>query len=76
MLDDAKKRLEVTLMDIMYIPGLSRRFFSIVKFTRHGFHATIRKNAKPLHFTICGKEALVTLQNIGGGKAMATDLPI
>jgi translation initiation factor IF-1 len=42
MLDDNGDRLEVTLTDVMYVPGLSRRLFSVAKFARHGFHAMIK----------------------------------
>ncbi len=60
----------------MYVPGLSRRLFSVAKFARHGFHAMIRKNATTLYFRSNGKESPVTLQSVGGGKALAADLRI
>jgi hypothetical protein len=41
ILDDNRDQLEVTLTDVMYVPGLSRRLFSVSKFARHGFHAMI-----------------------------------
>jgi hypothetical protein len=31
MLDDNGARIEITLMDVMYVPGLSRRLFSVAK---------------------------------------------
>jgi len=74
MLDDNGDRLEVTLTDVMYVPGLSRRLFSVAKFARHGFHAMIKQNATTLYFNTNGKESPVTLQSIGAGKALAADL--
>jgi transposase InsO family protein len=76
MLDDNGEDLEVTLTDVMYVPGLSRRLFSVSKFARHGFHAMIKKNATTLFFTNNGIESPVTLQSIGGGKAPAADLRV
>jgi len=76
MLDDNGDRLEVTLTDIMYVPGLSRRLFSVAKFARHGFHAMIKRNATTLYFNANGKESPVTLQSIGAGKALAADLRV
>jgi len=76
MLDDNGERLEVMLTDVMYVPGLSRRLFSVAKFARHGFHAMIRRNATTLFFTANGRESPVTLQSVGGGKALAADLRV
>jgi hypothetical protein len=76
MLDDNGEDLEVTLTDVMYVPGLSRRLFSVSKFARHGFHAMIKKNATTLFFTNNGIESPVTLQSIGGEKALAADLRV
>jgi hypothetical protein len=45
MLDDNGEQLDVTLMDIMYVPGLSQWLFSIAKFAHHGFHTMIKKIA-------------------------------
>lgn len=76
MLDDNGIPLEATLTDVMYVPGLSRRLFSVSKFARHGFHAMIKKNATTLYFVSQGKECPVTLQSVGGGKALAADLRV
>jgi len=76
MLDDNGARIEITLMDIMYVPGLSRRLFSVAKFSRHGFHAMIKKNATTSFFQNNGKESPVTRQSVGGGKALAADLRV
>jgi hypothetical protein len=50
MLDDNGTNLEVTLTDVMYIPGLSRCLFSVSKFACHGFHTMIKKNVTTLYF--------------------------
>jgi len=76
MLDDNGDRLDATLTNVMYVPGLSRRLFSVSKFARHGFHAMIKRNATTLYFSINGKNSPVTLQSVGGGKALAADLRV
>jgi transposase InsO family protein len=76
MLDDNGERLDVTLTDVMYVPGLSRRLFSVAKFARHGFHAMIKRNATTLYFHSNGRESPITLASVGGGKALAADLRV
>jgi len=76
MLDDNGANLEVTLTEVMYVPGLSRRLFSVAKFARHGFHAMIRKNATTLFFRSNGIDSPATLQSAGGGKALTADLRV
>jgi len=48
MLDDDGNTLEVKLYDVMYVPGVSRRLFSITHFVHHGHHATFTKGTKVL----------------------------
>lgn len=74
MLDDTGKQFEVTLTNVMYVPGLSQRLFSVTKFARHGFHAMIKKNATILYFTNGGIISPVTLQSVGNNKALVADL--
>jgi transposase InsO family protein len=50
MLDDENNPLEVTFHDVMYVPGLSRRLFSITRFVRHGHNATFTKGTTTLQF--------------------------
>jgi len=50
MIDDDGNPIEVKLHDVMYIPGLNRRLFSITCFARHGHHAVFRNAATTLHF--------------------------
>jgi len=51
MLDDDGNTLEVKLHDVMYVPGVSRRLFSITRFIHHGHHATFTKGTTVLQFT-------------------------
>jgi hypothetical protein len=76
MLDDNGERLDFTLTDVTYVPGLSRRLFPVSKFARHGFHAMIKRNATTLYFHSNGRESPVTLASVGGGKALAADLRV
>jgi hypothetical protein len=55
MLDDNGARIEITLMDVMYVPGLSRRLFSVAKFAQHGFHAMIKRMQQRYFFKTMGK---------------------
>jgi hypothetical protein len=41
MTDNNGEPLNAVLHDVMYVPGLSRRLFSITRFARHGHYATI-----------------------------------
>ena len=50
MLDDDGTELEVTLYNVMYVPGLQRRLFSITTFADNGHYAVIRKHGESLHF--------------------------
>jgi transposase InsO family protein len=59
MLDDHGKCLDAVLHDVMYVPGLSRRLFSITRFAKHGHFATIKKDSTTLYFG--PKRAPVTL---------------
>jgi len=76
MLDDNGANLEVTLTDVMYVPGLSCRLFSVSKFSQHGFHAMIKQNATTLFFCSNGIKSPITLQSAGSGKALAADLRV
>jgi hypothetical protein len=61
MTDDNGKILRAVLNDVMYVPGLSRRLFSITRFAHHGHYATICNGSTTLYF---GKEeSAVTLTN-------------
>jgi hypothetical protein len=50
MTDDNGDPLNAVLHDVMYVPGLSRRLFSITRFARHGHYATIRSGSTTLYF--------------------------
>ena len=64
MLDDRGDPIHAVLRDCMYVPGLSRRLFSVTKFAQNGHFATIKKNAITLYFgdnqspvTLCSNQA-------------------
>jgi len=50
MIDDDGNPIEAKLHDVMYIPGLNRRLFSITRFARHGHYAVFCNAATTLHF--------------------------
>jgi len=50
MIDDDRNPIEAKLHDVMYIPGLNRRLFSITRFARHGHYAVFRNATTTLHF--------------------------
>lgn len=50
MIDDDGNPIEAKLHDVMYIPGLNRRLFSITRFARHGHYAAFRNATTTLHF--------------------------
>jgi hypothetical protein len=50
MIDDDGKPIEAKLHDVMYVPGLNRRLFSITHFAHHGHYAIFRNVATTLHF--------------------------
>jgi hypothetical protein len=50
MTDDNGNPLDAVLHDAMYMPGLSRRLFSITQFAKHGHYATILNGSTTLYF--------------------------
>ncbi|MFN9978922.1 MAG: hypothetical protein ACK53Y_03350, partial [bacterium] len=50
MIDDDGNPIEAKLHDVMYVPGLNRRLFSITRFARQGHYAVFRNAATTLHF--------------------------
>jgi transposase InsO family protein len=73
MYDDNGNVLDAVLHDVMYVPGLSRRLFSITRFARHGHYATIRSGSTTLYFG--EQQSPVTLTN-DGSRAMAADVTV
>jgi len=73
MTDDNGNLLNAVLHDVMYVPGLSRRLFSITRFARHGHYATIRSGSTTLYFG--EQQSPVTLTN-DGSRAMAADATV
>jgi hypothetical protein len=73
MTDDNGEPLNAVLHDVMYVPGLSRRLFSITRFARHGHYATIRRGSTTLY--LGEQQSPVTLTN-DGSRAMAADATV
>jgi hypothetical protein len=73
MYDDNGNVLDAVLHDVMYVPGLSRRLFSITRFARHGHYATILSGSTTLYFG--EQQSPVTLTN-DGSRAMAADATV
>jgi transposase InsO family protein len=73
MTDDNGDALNAVLHDIMYVPGLSRRLFSITRFARHGHFATIRSGSTTLYFG--EQQSPVTLSS-NGSRPMAADVTV
>jgi transposase InsO family protein len=74
MQDDDGEEFTATLKDIMYVPGLSRRLFSITKFARHGHMAVIKDNGITLYFE--PNSTAVTLSALAGGNNLAADIRV
>jgi hypothetical protein len=73
MLDDNGNQLDAVLYDVMYVPGLSRRLFSITRFAKHGHFATIKKNCTTLYF---GATHIPVTLPAHDGKMLAADISI
>ena len=50
MLDDEGNRVKTVLENVMYVPGLTQRLFSITNFVNNGNRATFERNALKLYF--------------------------
>lgn len=74
MLDDNGEWLDATLTDIMYVPGLSRHLFSIMKFASYGHYAVVCGNATSLYFG--NNSSPMTLMAHSGGNTLAADLQL
>jgi hypothetical protein len=73
MLDDHRNHLNAVILDVMYVPGLSRRLFSIAKFAKHGHFATIKHNCTTLYFG--SQHAPVTLP-AHDGRTLASNIHV
>ncbi len=74
MQDDNCSNFTATLKDVMYVPGLSRRLFSITKFACHGHKALIQDNGIILYFE--PHAAAVTLSPLSGTNSMAAGIRV
>jgi hypothetical protein len=50
MIDNDGNPIEAKLHNVMHVPGLNRRLFSITHFAHHGHYAVFRNAATTLHF--------------------------
>jgi hypothetical protein len=66
MLDDKGNQIEAKLHDVMYVPGLSRRLFSITRFARHGHYAVFKNGTTTLHFSPSWATVTLTTNNSAG----------
>jgi hypothetical protein len=71
MQDDNGDEFMAMLKDVMYVPGLSCRLFSITKFAHHGHVAVTKDNVITLYFE--PHAAAVTLTSLSGGNNLAAD---
>jgi transposase InsO family protein len=74
MQDDNGDWLNATLAEVMYVPGLSRRLFSITKFAQHGHKAIIQQHGTTLLFG--PRRSPVTIPYSKGQHALASNLTI
>ncbi len=75
MYDDDGVQFSATLTDVMYVPGLSRRLFSITKFARHGHYAIVKHNATTLYFDGANGHPVTILAH-NNGNTMASDISV
>ncbi len=73
MLDDNGNKFNAVLNNVMYVPGLSRRIFSITRFAKHGHFATIKKNSTTLYF---GSSHIPVTLPVHDGLPLAADISI
>jgi hypothetical protein len=52
MIGDDRNPIESKLHDVMYVPGLNRRLFSITRFARHGHYGVFHNVTTTLHFAL------------------------
>jgi hypothetical protein len=71
--DDGSHLNAILLDDVMYVPGLSRRLFSITKFAKHGHFATIKQNCMMLYF---GSQHVPVTLPAHDGKTLAADIQV
>jgi transposase InsO family protein len=64
MLDDEGKRVQAVLDNVMYVPGLTQRLFSITNFVNNGNKASFERNALKLYFG--DRSVPVTIQMMNG----------
>jgi hypothetical protein len=74
MQDDTGIPFQATLSEVMYVPGLSRRLFSVTQFAQHGHRAIVQNQGTTLLF---GPRKLpVTIPYHTLGRRMASNLTV
>ena len=74
MQDDNRDHLNAILSDVMYVPGLSHRLFSVTQFAQHGHQAIVQRHGTMLLFG--PHRAPVTIPYNKGNKTIASNLSI
>jgi len=74
MQDDNGNMLNATLSDVIYVPGLNHRLFSVTQFAQHGHHAIVQHHSTTLLF---GAHLLpITIPHHKNGRIMASNLSV
>jgi hypothetical protein len=71
MLDDEGKQTEAVLLNVLYVPSLNRRLFSIAKFVSYGHMATFKKKKIVLYFREDGFSISLPLNH---GESLASEV--
>ncbi len=74
MHDDNGNTLNATLSDVMYLPGLNRRLFSVTQFAQHGHCTIVQQHGTTLLFGLC--HLPVTIPHHSNGKTIASNLSV
>jgi hypothetical protein len=74
MQDDNGNMLNATLSDVMYVPGLNRRLFSVTQFAQHGHHTIVQQHGTTLLFSACLLP--ITIPHHKNGRIMASNLSV
>lgn len=66
--------LNTTLSDVMYVPWLNRRLFSVTQFAQHGHCTIVQQHGTTLFFI--ARHLLVTIPHHKNGRTMASNLSV
>ena len=73
MIDDDGKPLVAMLHQVMYVPGLSRRLFSLTRFTEQGHPVSMRKNEICLTLVVHSDMTLASNVRVATGTGYTTN---